>query len=350
RTWAAPTSGTTTYPLTFNENVTGLGAADFSNTGTATGCVFAPASSTATGGSPVNIVVTGCSTGTLVPRITANSVTDSAGNSGPAADVTGSSLGVDGVPGGPVATWGAVSSPYTAATTLTYSLTFNEPVIGLTAGDITVSGTATGCTVGLTGTTPGTSFTVTASTCSEGTVVLALTPGSVTDEALNAGPGTHTAANTVIRTITGLSTPYYSALSRDGSTVWVSNTNANTVMAYSTSTGSATASITVGTSPRGIALSPDGSMLAVANFSSNSVSIIRTSTSTVIGTVAGVGTSPMGVAWAPNGRLVWVSNVASNTVSSIDTTTMGLEATSISTGAYPNSIVVSPDGSRAYTS
>ncbi|MFM8602095.1 MAG: fibronectin type III domain-containing protein [Actinomycetota bacterium] len=348
-TWGSPAAGTTTFPLTFNENVSGIAAADFINAGTSTGCVFAPSATTASASVAINIVVTGCSTGTLIPRILANTVADTPGNTGPAADTTAASVGVDGVPGGPVATWTVPTSPFVTTAAISATLAFNEPIIGLTASDISVSGSATGCTVGVTGSSPGTSFTVTASSCTEGTVVLTLAPSSVTDEALNAGPGTAATANTVTRTITGLSSPYYSALSRNGDTVWVSNTSANTVMAYNTSTGAAIASIAVGASPRGIALSPAGDRLAVANMSANSVSIINTSTNAVVGTVTGVGTSPMGVAWSPNGRRVWVSNISSNTVASIDVPTLTLETSGIATGAYPNAIVVSPDGTRVYT-
>ncbi|MFM9225427.1 MAG: beta-propeller fold lactonase family protein, partial [Actinomycetota bacterium] len=348
-TWGSPAAGTTTFPLTFIENVSGIAAADFINAGTSTGCVFAPSATTASASVAINIVVTGCSTGTLIPRILANAVADTPGNTGPTADTTAASVGVDGVPGGPVATWTVPTSPFVTTAAISATLAFNEPTIGLTASDISVSGSATGCTVGVTGSSPGTSFTVTASSCTEGTVVLTLAPSSVTDEALNAGPGTAATANTVTRTITGLSSPYYSALSRKGGNVWVSNTNANTVMAYTPSRGAAIASSAVGDRPRGIALSPAGDRLAVANMSANSVSIINTSTNAVVGTVTGVGTSPMGVAWSPNGRRVWVSNISSNTVASIDVPTLTLETSGIATGAYPNAIVVSPDGTRVYT-
>ncbi len=50
------------------------------------------------------------------------------------------------------------SATLTKASTLTYTLTFSEPVAGLAAGDFTRTGTATGCGVG-TPTGSGASYT-----------------------------------------------------------------------------------------------------------------------------------------------------------------------------------------------
>lgn len=73
------------YTLTFDAAVAGIGAADFVNVGTATGCSFSPS---AAGGSSVTVTASGCSaSGTLIPRLLATAVTDEAGNAGPTADV-----------------------------------------------------------------------------------------------------------------------------------------------------------------------------------------------------------------------------------------------------------------------
>lgn len=71
------------YTLTLSEAVLGLTASDFSNTGTATGCVFTPTVN------PLNsleysVSVSGCSAGSITPRLSAASINDSASNSGPA--------------------------------------------------------------------------------------------------------------------------------------------------------------------------------------------------------------------------------------------------------------------------
>ncbi len=80
----------------------------------------------------------------------------------------------------------ASTSPY-AGSTVSFKLTFSEPVAGLAAGDFGRSGTAAGCTVGApVGSSA--SYTVPVSGCSDGTLALSLHAGAVRDLAGNAGP------------------------------------------------------------------------------------------------------------------------------------------------------------------
>ena len=76
-----------TFGLAFTESVSGIVAGDFSNAGSAQGCVFTPS---AASGSSVNVVVTQCQEGTLQLKLAANGVADPAGNTGPTSDVTSS--------------------------------------------------------------------------------------------------------------------------------------------------------------------------------------------------------------------------------------------------------------------
>jgi len=91
-TVSSPTSALSIpYALTFSEAVTGLSAADFSHTGTATGCtVGAPSGSGAT----YTVAVTGCSDGTLVLTLSASAVLDAAGNPGPTSPVSAATVTV----------------------------------------------------------------------------------------------------------------------------------------------------------------------------------------------------------------------------------------------------------------
>lgn len=88
-----PTRATTlTYSLTFSESVTGLAAPDFTRTGTATGCVVeTPAGSRAA----YTVAVTGCSVGTVIVALKANSVADLAGNSGPTSPASAAAVTID---------------------------------------------------------------------------------------------------------------------------------------------------------------------------------------------------------------------------------------------------------------
>ena len=78
-----------TFGVNFSESVTGIAAGDFSNIGTALGCVFTPS---AASGTSVNVVVTQCQEGTLQLQLAANGVTDTAGNTGPVSALTSSSV------------------------------------------------------------------------------------------------------------------------------------------------------------------------------------------------------------------------------------------------------------------
>ena len=82
-------SRTLSYRLTFSERMSGLAAADFSNTGTATGCVFAPSSPF---GVTITLSVVCGSDGTVIVRLAANSVIDATNNTGPAAAASASSV------------------------------------------------------------------------------------------------------------------------------------------------------------------------------------------------------------------------------------------------------------------
>ena len=192
-TWTAPaspsTSRTLLYTLTFNEAVSGIAAVDFSNTGTATGCVFTPSGSS---GTSVTVSVTCASDGTVVARLVSNSVSDSASNQGPSTAVSASTVTIDS--GSPTATWTAPASPSTSRT-LVYSLTFTEPVSGLTSGDFSNTGTAT-CTFAVPS-GRSTNFSVTATCTTDGTVLIQVGANSVLDDAQNTGPVTAVSAVSV---------------------------------------------------------------------------------------------------------------------------------------------------------
>ena len=66
----------------------------------------------------------------------------------------------------------------TNATSLSYNLVFSESVTGLTNTDFVTTGSTASCTIGVSGT--GSSYLITASTCSAGTFRLALSANSVT--------------------------------------------------------------------------------------------------------------------------------------------------------------------------
>lgn len=77
------------YSYTFSESITGLSGADFSQNGTATGCVVTPAT---TSGTIIQVNVACASDGTVILKLAANSVTDIAMNTGPTSVHTASTI------------------------------------------------------------------------------------------------------------------------------------------------------------------------------------------------------------------------------------------------------------------
>ena len=88
------------------------------------------------------------------------------------------------------------SSP-TSATSFTYSLTFSEPVTGVTSGDFSNSGTASGCAFNP-GTDSGSSRTVTVTGCDPGTVIPVFAANGAVDTSSNQGPAAAATASTTI--------------------------------------------------------------------------------------------------------------------------------------------------------
>jgi hypothetical protein len=189
----SPTKLNSTFAIQFSEQVVGFGSNLITNTGTAQGCVFTL--TTIVPGYTFSVEVSSCSDGTLIPVITANSVTDVAGNAGPAAnpsaDRTAGPIVVDRT--APVASFTS-TPPARTNGTLAYVLSFNEAIItaanapeSLTASDFSNNGTATGCAISVAAIASTNNYTVTVSSCSNGTVSLTLADDAVQDIATNSG-------------------------------------------------------------------------------------------------------------------------------------------------------------------
>ncbi|WP_425432218.1 YncE family protein [Halobacillus massiliensis] len=132
----------------------------------------------------------------------------------------------------------------------------------------------------------------------------------------------------------------------DGTTVYVTNENANSVSAIDTGTN-AVVTIPVGTTPSGIGIghTPFGVRAYVTNENSDDIYIIDADpTSPAFNTVVdvitkNVGDSPSDAAFTADGLKAYVPNNLDNTVSVIDTSTNEV-ITTIKVGVYPNIIVI----------
>jgi len=125
-------------------------------------------------------------------------------------------------------------------------------------------------------------------------------------------------------------------------TVYVINSNGNTVSCISTSSYTVTNTFTVGNNPQRIAISPDNSILWVANTNSNTISVIDSTIGFPIQTINI--SHPVALAISPDYSSVWVTQGFLNTVTRIDALTYAAIST-ISIGNFPLGIAINPDNS-----
>ena len=116
----------------------------------------------------------------------------------------------------------------------------------------------------------------------------------------------------------GLGDPRGIAVSPDGSTIYVTDTNGNSVKAISASTGTVTATIGVGDLPWQIVVSANGKTAYVADPDSNAVSVIDTATDQVTDTISVLG-DPDTLALTADGSQLWVGQASAAYVTLIDT-------------------------------
>ncbi len=152
-----------------------------------------------------------------------------------------------------------------------------------------------------------------------------------------------TATNTVVDTIEGFGSPFYIAISPDGTRAYVSNEDLDTISVIDTATRTVVATIPVGDSPRGVAFTPDGTRAYVANILSNTVSVIDVATNAVVATIPRP--APNNVAVTPDGSRLYVTQAQSMSVIDTATNTV-LDAFALP--GIPSGVDFSPDGAFAY--
>jgi len=141
------------------------------------------------------------------------------------------------------------STPTNTLNAFNYTLNMTQSITGLESGDFGNSGTATGCTF-----TPnassGTSFTITASSCGEGTVRPQLLANSVTGT--QSGPAANSPASTTV--VIDRTAPIISTVTTtNGNYQATSNANLNFTVGFSESvtvTGTPRIPITIGSTTR----------------------------------------------------------------------------------------------------
>ena len=181
---------TVAFDLDFDESVTGVSSADFSTSGTATGCAVTatPISTTY-----AQVQVDCASDGTVSVSLDPSTVTDASGNAGPSSAASSNTVTMDMT--SPTATLTSPASP-TGSTNLSYSLTFSESVTDLAAADFTATGSASPCTISPV-TISGSTYRIDLACTSTGTADLSMGSSAVMDGTGNIGPATPTTATSV---------------------------------------------------------------------------------------------------------------------------------------------------------
>ncbi|NBR01235.1 MAG: hypothetical protein EBT97_12475, partial [Actinobacteria bacterium] len=146
------TARTFDLTLVFSESVSGLSSSDFSYTGTATSCTFTPDASS---GSSFTVTVACTGDGSIVAKLSANSVADAAGNTGPASIVSAASVALGATPTQLVLTTSSVGTASGAAFTTQPAVTMKnaqgQVIVGV-SGTVTASITQVNGTGALVGT------------------------------------------------------------------------------------------------------------------------------------------------------------------------------------------------------
>ena len=149
---------------------------------------------------------------------------------------------------GPSVTTFAPTSEITNSAVLTYNVVFSETVTGLDSGDFSKSGTGSGtCTIG-SPSGSGTTYTITLSGCSPGTVVLTMAANAVTNAVPQTAPASNTDAPVVVIDQTA---PTISSVSAPANKTYIPSETPTFTMVFSESvtvTGTPRLTLTVGTS------------------------------------------------------------------------------------------------------
>jgi N-acetylmuramoyl-L-alanine amidase/Bacterial Ig-like domain len=200
-----PTGGSSIdFGLVFTEPVTGLAKSDFSVAGTSSGWSVTGLKGI---GSAYTVTVQatspppeGIPEGSVELDLAANAITDGASHTGPSTAASATAhFAKDTTP--PTVTLSFTpSAGATKVNQLMVAVTFSEPVVGLTAADVTVGGTSNAATPWTVDPVVGSGahygFSIERASPTSGTLTIAIAAGATTDPAGN--PNTGSAVHTVI--------------------------------------------------------------------------------------------------------------------------------------------------------
>jgi YVTN family beta-propeller protein len=158
------------------------------------------------------------------------------------------------------------------------------------------------------------------------------------------------AKHTVSRVLPGGSDPENFDISRDGTTLFVSNEDAGTASVVDIASGKIRSTVKVGKEPEGVRVAPDGKTVWVTGETDHNVTILDTKTGAVVGRVE-VGKRPRSLAFTPDGARAYVTSEVDGTVWVLDAPARkSLKVIRMPEGAKPMDAEASPDGRRIFVS
>lgn len=155
---------------------------------------------------------------------------------------------------------------------------------------------------------------------------------------------TSTENNSIITTITGITSARDLAITPDGRNLYVSQLN-DTISVIDTSTNQVIDTISTN-DPRQIAISPDGDFLYVTNLNSNTVKIISTSSNEVVSSIE-IGHATFLVAINPSGDLACIGGATTGSIYVVNLVDQSIIST-ISGFSSLQNIIFSIDGTKIY--
>jgi methionine-rich copper-binding protein CopC len=302
---AGPTNATSlTFTVDFGEDVAGIdtdptgGFDNFSVTtsGTLTGAAVTGVLAAATPGEYLVFVNTGAGVGNLQLVLAASpAITDAAGNAATGLPLTSTAVAIDTVAPTVTVALDAAQPSLTNALPIAFTVTFDEPVTGLSASGLSLTGTAGlgGASIGITNPSGDqkTYRVAIGNVTADGTVILAVKADAGTDLAGNASLASAGSATVTLDTTPpAVSTPDLAAFSDSGASSSDDITNITTPSFGGTSETGAKVELFEGSTLLGFVASSSGSWLITSSTLSPGSHTVFARATDAAGNVADSGT------------------------------------------------------------
>ncbi|MBS1812148.1 MAG: beta-propeller fold lactonase family protein [Acidobacteria bacterium] len=160
------------------------------------------------------------------------------------------------------------------------------------------------------------------------------------------------ATNKIIRVLPGGSDPENFDISRDGSTIFVSNEDVAGISFVDVATGKVGKTVKVGGEPEGVTLAPNGKFVYATSEEDGTVAVIDVAKQSLVKSIK-VGRRPRNIVFLPDGSRAYVNAENDGTIAMFDPV-KNEKLQDISLGAAgeikPMGLVLSPDAKHLYVS